>query len=357
MNQQTAAERCQALAHRLGTRWPILQAPMAGVQGSALAMAVSRAGGLGALPCAMLGADALRQELAAVQAAGCGPVNVNFFAHTTPPSDAVAEARWRAALAPYAVELGIDLASAPAGAGRQPFSAAAAGVLAEFKPAVVSFHFGLPEPALLARLRSWGALVLSTATTVAEARWLAERGVDAVIAQGLEAGGHRGHFLSHDLSQQAGTLALLPQVVAAVDCPVIAAGGIADAAGVAAAIALGATGVQVGTSYLRADEASTSALHRAALASPAGAHTALTNLFSGRPARGIVNRVMHELGPISALAPAFPLATAAMAPLRAAAERRGSTDFTPLWAGQNVSGCRAAPAADITRALATGLPT
>jgi heme-degrading monooxygenase HmoA len=189
---------------------------------------------------------------------------------------------------------------------------------------------------------------------VDEARWLVAHGADAVIAQGLEAGGHRGHFLSHDLSQQMGTFALLPQIVAEVDVPVIAAGGIADAAGVAAAMALGAAGVQVGTAYLCSHEATTSELHRAALQSAAARHTALTNVFTGRPARGIVNRVMRELGPLSPAAPAFPLATAAMALLRSHFEALDSGDFSPLWSGQNTSGCRSLPAAEITRQLIQG---
>jgi nitronate monooxygenase len=217
---------------------------------------------------------------------------------------------------------------------------------------VLSFHFGLPEPALLARLRSWGATILSSATTLDEGRWLQAQGVDAVIAQGLEAGGHRGHFLSDDLSRQLGTFALVPQLVKALDVPVIAAGGIADAPGVAAALALGASAVQVGSAYLLCPEATTSAVHRAALASPAAAHTTLTRLFSGRPARGIVNRLMNELGAMNPAAPDFPLASAALAPLRAAAEAQGSGDFSPLWCGQNASGCRAVPAAELTRALA-----
>ncbi len=339
----------------LGTELPLIQAPMAGVQVSALALAAGQAGALGSLPCAMLTPEAMRQELQALQAGG-RPYNVNFFCHTPPAPDAAHEARWRVALAPYAAELGVDLAGVPAGAGRRPFDAAAAELLAEFRPRVVSFHFGLPEPALLARVKAWGATVLSSATTVDEARWLVQHGADVVIAQGLEAGGHRGHFLSDDLSAQAGTFALLPQVVAAVPVPVVAAGGIADAAGVAAAMALGAAGVQVGTAYLLCPEASTSALHRAALQSEAARHTALTRLFTGRPARGIVNRLMRELGPLNPVAPAFPLATAALAPLRAAAEARGSGDLSPLWAGQNTRGCRAVGAAELTRALAAGLP-
>jgi nitronate monooxygenase len=219
----------------------------------------------------------------------------------------------------------------------------------------VSFHFGLPSADLLERVRRWGAKILSSATTVEEARWLQAHGVDAVIAQGLEAGGHRGMFLSDDLNTQVGTFALLPQIVQAVNVPVIAAGGIADAKGVAAAMALGAAGVQVGTAYLLCPEASTSALHRAALKSGAPSFTALTNLFTGRPARGIVNRIMRELGPISAAAPAFPLATSAIAPLRASAEGRGSSDFSPLWAGQNVRGCKEVPAGVLTRELASAL--
>lgn len=330
---------------------PIIQAPMAGVQGSVLTVAVSNAGGLGSLPCAMLTMDALRAELMAIKAQTDRPFNVNFFCHTPPKVDEEREARWRAALDPYYEEFAIDAKTIPTGAGRTPFNAEAAALLEEFKPAVVSFHFGLPAPELLARVRAAGAKILSSATTIAEARWLEAQGVDAIIAQGVEAGGHRGIFLSDDLTTQMGTFALVPQMVHAVKIPVIAAGGIADAKGVAAALALGAAGVQIGTAYMLCPEATTGPLHRAALQSEAAQHTALTNLFSGRPARGIVNRFMRELGPISALAPAFPLATAAIAPLRAKAESRGSTDFSPLWAGQNVSGCKPIPAAQLTQEL------
>ena len=326
---------------------------MAGAQASALALAVGGAGALGALPCALLAPDALRRELAVMAASG-RPYNVNWFCHTPPVPDAAREAAWRAALKPYFDELGLDVDAVPAGPGRAPFSAEAAETMAEFKPPVLSFHYGLPAPALLARVKSWGAFVLSSATTVREALWLEEHGADAIIAQGLEAGGHRGHFLSDDLSEQMGTFALLPQVVQAVKLPVIAAGGIASADGVRAARALGAAGVQVGTAYLCADEALTTPAHRAALQSEAARHTVITNLVTGRPARGIVNRVMRELGPMSEAPSAFPLATAAMAYLRAQAEKQGRLDFTHFWSGQNASGCRAAPAADITRALAAG---
>ncbi len=343
------------LCKLLGIELPIIQAPMAGVQGSALAIAVSNAGGLGSLPCAMLGVDALREELSALKTGTAKPFNVNFFCHAQPEPDTARDAAWRAALAPYYEEFGIDMDAIAAGPGRLPFSIDAADVLAEFKPAVVSFHFGLPAADLLARVRGWGATILSTATTVDEARWLEAHGADAIIAQGAEAGGHRGNFLSEDLNTQVGTLALVPQIVKAVKLPVIAAGGIADANGVAAAMALGAAGVQVGTAYLLCDEATTRAVHRAALKSENAGVTAITNLFSGRPARGIVNRFMRELGPVNPVVPAFPLAAAAVAPLRARAESRGSGDFSPLWAGQNVSGCREVPAAVVTRELA-GLP-
>ncbi|WP_339408837.1 NAD(P)H-dependent flavin oxidoreductase [Pseudomonas sp. EA_35y_Pfl2_R5] len=339
----------------LGTELPLIQAPMAGVQNHRLAAAVSNTGALGSLPCAMLDADGLRKELQALTGATRKPYNLNFFCHTPPPVDNARAITWRETLSPYYAELDIDPASIASGPGRLPFSAEMADLLDEFRPAVVSFHFGLPSTELLARVKACGAKVLGSATTVEEALWLQDNGADAIIAQGLEAGGHRGMFLSDELSSQLSTFALLPQIVQAVRLPVIAAGGIADAQGVRAAMTLGAAGVQIGTAYLCCDEASTSAIHRAALHSPAAQHTALTNLFSGRPARGIVNRVMRELGPISPLAPAFPLATAAIAPLRAKAESLGSGDFSPLWAGQNVSGCKPIGAAELTRELAQGL--
>lgn len=335
-----------------GIELPVVQAPMAGVQGSALAAAVTEAGGLGSLPCAMLGPEALRQELAAWQQAGRGALNVNFFCHRPPAPDAGRERQWRQALKPYYDELGLDGDAVSAGPGRAPFGEEAARVLAQFRPAVVSFHFGMPDETLLAPLRSSGTKIIASATTLAEGRWLAARGVDAVIAQGLEAGGHRGMFREDDISTQVGTLALVRQLVKSLDLPVIAAGGIADARGVAAVLSLGAVAAQVGTAYLLCPEATTSAVHRAALKSEQAQRTALTNVFTGRPARGIVNRVMRELGPMSALAPAFPLAAGAMAPLRAKAEALGSADFSPLWAGQDTSGCREGPAADLTRALA-----
>ncbi len=343
--------RMSSICDLLGIDLPIIQAPMAGVQGSALALAVSNAGGLGSLPCALLSRDAMREELEIIRKGTSKPFNVNFFCHTPPVPDRQRETAWRDALRPYYDELGIDTRTIPPGGGRGAFSAEAADLLSQFQSPIVSFHFGLPSPDLLQQARAWGAKILASATTVEEARWLEARGVDAIIAQGLEAGGHRGIFLSNDLTTQVGTFALVPELVRAVRVPIIAAGGIADAAGVAAAFALGAAGVQIGTSYLLCPEATTSAVHRAALVSDAARHTAVTNVFTGRPARGIVNRIIRELGPISPLAPEFPLATSAILPLRAKAEASGSGDFSPLWSGQNASGCRNVSAAELTREL------
>lgn len=339
----------------LGIEFPIIQAPMAGVQGSALAIAVSAAGGLGSLPCALLSIEQMHSELQAIRAATSKPFNVNFFCHRVPQANAERIADWKRALAPYYAELGIDEAAIPDGGGRNAFDSAQLDILEEFRPPVVSFHFGLPSEELLQRVRSWNPIIIASATTVDEARWLEARGVDAVIAQGLEAGGHRGMFLSEDVSTQVGTFALLPQVASAVQVPVIAAGGIADASGIYAATALGASAVQIGTAYLLCPECTTSALHRAALESPEARHTTLTNVFTGRPARGIVNRIVRELGPMSAKAPPFPLAAAAIAPLRARAEANGIADFSPFWSGQNTAGCRAVPAAQLTRDLVSSV--
>lgn len=339
----------------LGIELPIIQAPMAGVQGSELAIAVSQSGGLGSLPCAMLTPDMMRAELAAITAQTNRPFNVNFFCHTPPQPNAEREATWRKALQPYFSEYGINADDIPAGPGRAPFSHEIADAIEAFHPPVVSFHFGLPGPDLLARIKGWGAKVLSSATTVEEALWLEAHGADAVIAQGLEAGGHRGIFLSDDLTTQVGTFSLLPQIVRAVNIPVIAAGGIADAKGVVAALSLGAIAVQVGTAYLLCPEAKTSQVHRAALKSTASQHTALTNLFSGRPARSIVNRVIREIGPICNNTPDFPLATTAITALRSKAEANNCSDFSPLWCGQNATGCKEVSAAELTRELVAHL--
>ena len=344
-----------ALQNLLNIELPIIQAPMAGVQDSALAIEVSNAGGLGSLPCAMLDAETMRKELVAITDHTTKPYNANFFCHQPPIPDTAREALWRSTLAPYYDELDIDPNTIPNTAGRQPFSLETADILNDFKPAVVSFHFGLPSIKLVERIQAWGSKILASATTVEEALWLEQHGVDAIIAQGLEAGGHRGIFLSDDLSTQVGTFALLPQIIRAVKLPVIAAGGIADSKGVKSAISLGAVGVQIGTSYLLCPEVTTSQVHRTALKARTACHTAITNLFSGRPARSIVNRIIKERGPMCTATPAFPLASTAITPLRTKAESQGRGDFSPLWAGQNTTGCREVPAAMLTRELAADL--
>ncbi len=349
----------RSFAARLGLALPLIQAPMAGFQGVAMATAVAGAGALGSLPGAAMTPQALRDAVGELRRGGARPVNLNFFCHAVPAADPAGEAAWREALRPYYEEMGLSFSAISNGPGRLPFGDEAAEAIEALRPEVVSFHFGLPPAPLLERVKRAGAQVWSTATTVAEARWLAAHGVDAIIAQGLEAGGHRGVFLPEggpfDLSRQLRTPALLTSILEAVRVPVIATGGIADADGVAAALRMGASAVQLGTAFLLCTEATTSAVHRAALQAEAGRDTALTNLFSGRPARGIVNRLMRELGPMSALPPAFPSAVNAIAPLRAAAEQAGRGDFSPMWAGQDVSGCRAVPAAQRVQELAAKL--
>jgi nitronate monooxygenase len=342
------------ISELFGIDLPIIQAPMAGSQGSALAIAVSGAGGLGSLPCAMLGPDQMRDEIQKIVWATSKPYNVNFFVHKEPVPDQAREDAWRALLAPYFAEHGIDPSTIQAGPQRLPFNDAAADVLEAFKPPVVSFHFGLPPDALMKRIKSWGSKIISSATTRDEAMYLEAHGCDAIIAQGSDAGGHRGMFLTTDVDAQLPTRLLVPQVVAAVKVPVIAAGGIATSKDVTVAIKLGASAVQAGTAYLLCPEATTNRLHLAALKSDAAATTAITNLFTGRPARGIVNRLMREIGPINSAAPEFPLAATAIFALRSKAEAKGISDFHSMWAGQNARNCRAMPAADLTRELVVG---
>lgn len=332
---------------------PIIQAPMAGAQGSAMAVAVCEAGGLGSLPAALLSVDMLRTELGVIRQRTSKPVNVNFFCHRPPEPDAAREAGWRQRLAGYYAELGIDPAAPIPTSNRAPFGEAFCTVVEEFRPEVVSFHFGLPTPELMDRVKATGAKVVSSATTADEARWLEDHGADAIIAQGNEAGGHRGIFLTDDIANQPGLFALLPQVVDAVEVPVIAAGGIGDARGIVAAFALGASAVQLGTAYLFTPEATITPMHREALRTAKDDGTALTNLFTGRPARGLVNRVMREVGPLSSEAPAFPTAGGALAPLKAKAEASGSADFSSLWSGQAAALGREMGAGDLTRQLWT----
>ena len=317
-------------------KYPIVQAPMAFAHDTALPLAVCRAGGLGSLAAAMYAPDALAAALQTMRdEAGAMPYNVNFFAHRTPHADEAQHAAWLAVL--------------------QPFDEAALALVEQYRPPVVSFHFGLPPQPMLERVKNTGAEVWASATTVAEARWLEGQGADAVIAQGWEAGGHRGWFLDKDPNGQSGLFALLPAIVRAVKLPVVAAGGIADAAAVRAAADLGAAAVQAGTVFLLSDEALTKPAHRAAIQAAQPEDTAVSNLFSGGAARGIVNRFMREAGPANPAALPFPLAGAAAGALRAAAEAQGSFDFTPFWAGQNAARSQEGSAAEIVARLAEGL--
>jgi nitronate monooxygenase len=330
---------------------PILLAPMAGSADAELGIAVAEAGGLGAIPCAMLSPEQVGAQVGIYRQRTRRPLNLNFFCHMIMDADPAQEAAWRKRLAPYYAEFGLPADAKASGTPRVPFDEASCALVEDLKPEVVSFHFGLPLGPLLRRVKATGAKVISSATNAMEARWLEAGGCDAIIAQGFEAGGHRGMFLSDEISGQAGTMALVPQIADAVELPVIAAGGIADGRGIAAAFVLGASAVQIGTAYLRTPESKITPMHCAALASASDSDTALTNIFSGRPARGIVNRLMREVGPMSDLSPTFPHAAGAVAPIRAAAEKAGSGDFSPLWAGQAVALAREMPAGEMTRVM------
>lgn len=338
----------------IGMEHPIIQAPMVGPKAD-LTASVSEAGGLGSLACAALTPEQARSEVAVIRSRTRRPFNLNFFCHVSTSPDERRDAAWRARLALYYREFGLDPAQPVTMANRAPFGETMCDLVVELRPKVVSFHFGLPSEKLLRQVRDAGCLVFASATTVREARWLAERGVDAIIAQGAEAGGHRGMFLAEDVASQVGTMALVPQVADAVgSLPVIAAGGIADARGVAAAFVLGAAAAQIGTAYLLCPEAAISAPYRAALQAARDEDTAVTNVFTGRPARGLLNRAMRDLGPISADAPAFPAAAVALQPLRTAAEAHGSGDFSPLWSGQAIGlAAHGTGAAELTQQLAT----
>ena len=334
------------------TEFPIVLAPMAGIMDAELVIAAAQGGALGSLPCAMLSVEKAREQINIIRQRVSAPVSMNFFCHKSVDADPRRQAGWKQRLAAYYNELGLDPAKPINAANRAPFDAAMCALVEELKPEVVSFHFGLPDQALLKRVKAAGCIVISSATIVKEAIWLEEHGADAIIAQGAEAGGHRGMFLTEDIAQQPGTFALVPQVVDAVKVPVIAAGGIADGRGIAAAFALGAAGVQIGSAYLRCPESRVVALARTALAQARDDSTVITNVMTGRPARGIANRVMRELGPISPDAPEFPHAATGLAPLKAAAEKLGKVDFTNLWAGQAIRLGREMPAEELTRALA-----
>jgi len=348
---RTAVWPNKRLLDLLKIEHPIVQAPMGGHVGPDMPPAVSGAGGLGSFPCTGLTPAQVREAVGKIRTQTSKPLNINFFCHAMPRRDEAVESAWRKRLAPYYAELGVDPPASPTRT-LEPFGSEMCDAVIELKPEVVSFHFGLPEKSLVNRLKAAGCTILSSATTVTEARWLEDQGADAVIAQGVEAGGHRGMFLTTEPASQVGTLALVPQVVDAIRIPVIAAGGIADGRGIAAAFALGASGVQMGTAYLLCPEARISAYHRAALKSARDNLTAMTNVLTGRPARVFMNRIVREIGPLADGVPAFPLAAAAVAPLRTKAESQGSAEFSALYAGQAAALARELPARDFTLKLA-----
>ena len=335
----------------LGIELPIIQAPMAGANDSAMVIAVSNAGGLGSLPCATLTLEQIRSEVALIRTGTKKPFNLNFFCHKVPLDNPEKDIAWKKLLTNYYQEFAVDLHQTVASPNRKPFDEAMCQLVEELKPPVVSFHFGLPEKSLVNRVKATGALVLSSATTLEEAIWLEKNGCDAVIAQGFEAGGHRGVFLHDTLATQMGTMALVPLMVDNLKVPVIASGGISDKRGVKAAFALGASAVQVGTAYLFTPEAKINSVHRKILKDAKHYETALTNLFTGRPARSFVNRLMRELGPISQSAPEFPLASNALAPLKAITEPMGLGDFMSLWSGQAAGLAKEMTSAELTRSL------
>jgi nitronate monooxygenase len=329
----------------VGSEHPIIQAPMAGAAGADLCVAAIEGGALGSLPCGMLSPDDVREQVSQLRARTDGPFALNFFCHSMP--EGIDDGAWRALLQPYYDEFGAIHGNG--GAMRLPFDAEMAAAVEEVKPPVVSFHFGLPADWLLARVKSTGAIVIGNATTVDEARWLEIHGADAIIAQGFEAGGHTGRFLGSDPAEAIGLFALVPLVVDAVSVPVVAAGGIADRRGIAAALTLGASAVQLGTAYLHTPEALISSVHRERLCD---GRTLFTNLISGGLARGLRGRLVHDLGPVRAEAPPYPLASTALAPIRKAAEKQGVYGFGPMWAGQGAPLGKALPAAELTRNLA-----
>jgi nitronate monooxygenase len=336
---------------------PIVLAPMAGLGTVGLAASVSEAGGLGSIGCATMQSHFVAKTIQELRGLTSKPINVNFFCHGQAQATPDREHAWHDRLLPYYRELGIDYESPRSRLDIPPFGDAVCTVVEDAKPEVVSFHFGLPAPALLARVKAAGCRVMSSATTVEEALWLEAGGVDAIIAQGYEAGGHRGMFLATELTSaivsQPSTLPLVPQIADAVSVPVIAAGGIADGRGIAAAFALGAAGAQLGTAYLLCPEAATPPLYRDALRHARGDATLMTNVFSGRPGRILVNRLALSLGPILDAPLDFPLPMGELQLLRAKAEQQGSTDFTPFWSGQAAPMAKEMPAKALTVKLAT----
>ncbi len=339
-----------ALTERLGLDRPIIQAPMAGASTPELAAAVSNAGGLGSLGLGTVSAQDAGQQMRAFGELGGQALNANFFCHEHPVDVDMTGREMRTRLQRWYFEAGLGEVPLPS-TPYDTFGPEHVEQIRTHRPAVVSFHFGLPADELLAAVRETGCLILSSATTVAEARWLAERGVDAIITQGIEAGGHRGSFLDVDIAEQPGLFALIPQVVSAVDVPVIAAGGIADGRTIAAALVLGASAVQIGTAFLRCPEATVHPRHRDALANATDNGTRLTNLFSGKPARGLVNRYMDTYRDAEDLVAPYPAQLSIYRPLAQHSSDDEIADVLPLWSGQSASLAREMPAAELVGTL------
>lgn len=333
------------LCERLGITYPIIQAPMASVTTRELVAAVSNAGGLGSLGALLLAPRAIIEQTAAIRALTSKPFNVNLFVLDPPRIDQHQIARVLALLAPIHAELGLPPPKAPAEYGQILHDQLEA--LIEAKPAVASFHLGLLDAPAVAQLRRAGIFVIGTATNVAEAKAWAANGADAICAQGAEAGGHRGTFIGDVHASMIGTMALVPQVVDAVNIPVIAAGGIMDGRGIAAALALGAKAVQLGTAFIACAESSAAPVWRRALREANDTSTALTKAFTGRHARGIANDFMHRMANHEDDLPPYAVQSALTAELRRAAAKAERAEFLSMWAGQ---------AAGLTRLRGESLP-
>ena len=331
---------------------PLIQAPMAGAQDEELAIAVARAGGVGSIPCAGLNPKEVLASAVRFKAKTDGPLNLNFFCHPQTDHDPKREAVWLQELQRFYDELSLapDYAT---GSLPNALNTAMVDVVCAIKPAVVSFHFGLPASHLMGRLHETGAKIIATATTVAEAVFLEKNGCDAVIAQSQDAGGHQGMFLQTDIPDRLSTLELVARFARELRrAPVIAAGGIADANAIRTVMDGGAAGVQVGTRFLKSPEAKITPLHLATLTGGQDRETAITNVFTGRPARGFFNRLVREIGPINPNVPAFPFAISALAPLKSATA--GTEDFLSMWAGESWRAGEIKAAAAIVEELAKG---
>ena len=342
-----------ALTRRLSLRHPIIQAPMAGTSTPEMAAAVIRAGGLGSIAVGSVGPDEARAQIRATRALTSGPFNVNVFCHDPAEADEARNADWIDSLRPLFAEFGAE----PPAELRNIYRSfrvddAMLAVLLEERPAVVSFHFGLPDAERIAALKAAGIMLMATATSPAEGRVVQAAGIDMVVAQGFEAGGHRGVFDPSDDPRFA-TLPLTRLLATELDIPVIAAGGIMDGAGIAAALALGAAGAQLGTAFVGCPESAAGPAYRAALAGPDAERTRVSAAISGRPARGLENAFMRRADE-SRIAP-YPFAYDIGKALNAAATAAGDTGYMPNWAGQAAPLSRPMPAGALLETLAAEL--